>query len=82
MQVVQSHPSYIGHLTCDRAIALMHLSLFDLILDVLLLNAPLRRNPPPERSLVFAANTKIDAGTAGGMLLVTLLPAQATCKAT
>lgn len=59
----------------------MHLGLLDLIFDVLLLHAPLRRNPPPERSLVFAADAKVDAGTAGRMLFVTLLPAQATCKA-
>lgn len=68
--------------TCQSPIALMHLSLLDLVLDAFLLDPPLLCVSPPDRAFVFAFHTQIYTGSAGGMLLITLLSAQAACEAT
>lgn len=60
----------------------MHLSLLDLVLDAFLLDPPLLCVSPPDRTFVFAFHTQIYTGSAGGMLLITLLSAQAACEAT
>lgn len=72
----------LERLTCDTAIALIHLGLLDLVLDMLFLEAPLLGIPPPNRTLVIASHAEVIASTARGVLLVALLSAQATCKAT
>lgn len=56
--------------------------MFDHVLDVLLLDASLLGIPPPNRTLVLASHAEVIASTARGVLLVALLAAQATCKAT
>jgi len=60
---------------------LVELGALDNVLDHLLLIPPLFVVAPPHWPLVFALETEVFAGAAGGLSLITLLSSQAACEA-
>lgn len=62
------------------SIAFIHLRLLNLVLDALLLHSSVLWVTPPNRALILAFHTKVNAGTTGWMLLITLLSAEAAGK--
>jgi hypothetical protein len=57
------------------------LLILDFGLDPLLLEPSLIWDSPPYRAFVFASHVKIHASTTRGVVLIALLPAQATSEA-